>query len=204
MRYFRLVPLFLIVFVLAAPALAEVSGPGYSAEFEKFAAGQSKGLDSEWNKVVGKASGGTARTMSAVFDGPSDHFGRSRSRSSGTGLRLRYRNRSTSDWAGSIDGSGFIHSGISGQFLPNVTRTRSDASRGLGMPDSPAGARLKGTWREPFNASGFTRSGRLGSSAAARKSPRMGTRLSVTSRGTRSGGFSSFGTLGSSRTRRRR
>ncbi len=203
MRYFRLVPLFLIVFALAAPAMAEGAGPGYSTEFEKFADGQSKGLDSEWNKAVGKASGGTARTMSAVFDGVSDHYGRNRSRASDTGRRLRYRNRSTSNWTGSIDGSGFIHSGISGQFMPNVTRERNGASRGLGMPDSPAGARLKGTWREPFNAGDFTRSGRIGSSAATRKSPHMGTRRSVTARGTRSG-FSSFGTLGSSRTRRRR
>lgn len=181
----------LLTILSYATARAYGAEPVERADFREWAERQSDKLDSDWQKAVGRTTGGRARIMKPVFD------------ARGTASMRVYdlQTRSYRSQPGSVNSAGFIHRGITGNYLSLSTRERGAPTRGLNMPASPAEARLRGIRRAPFNSTDFSRNFGASRRGAQRRSPSMGTRIGRS--GFRSRG-SSIGTLGSTRTRRRR
>lgn len=189
MRYLIASSLLLLLLLPTLPARAgEPAQPGFS----EWALRQGEALDRDWNDAVGSISG--------ISTGSVHSFKVTRGRISSPAKRTRHR-FGRGSWNGTVNSAGFIHSGISSEFLPLSTRTRNGPSRGVNKLESPAQARLSGIRRKPFNSMNFDRSFSSGHRGSSRKSPAMGTRRSQSSRRS---GASSIGSIGSTRTRRRR
>ena len=201
MRYFIAASLILFVFSASAPVFAAGSTGAANYEMYDWAVEQSNTLDKNWEDTVGKTSGGRSTMMTPVYNGRSRVRRRQGSRSASAMSRIFTTNGNSRTWNSRVNAGGFIHKGIRSNYFSLSTRKRSDATRGSIMPKNPAGARLKGMRRAPFNSGNFNRNFTAGSNRTFRKSTKMGTRRGGTSR-TRS--TTSSGRLGASRSRRRR
>ena len=191
MRYLTAISFVLLIFSgTAAAGGAEKSDNG---NFSAWAIGRSSELDSEWNRIAGSAPDVSPDIEGALATG-------SRAAGGGYGKMHMERNSAGNAWKSTISTGGFIHKGMTTQFLPNVTKKRSSPSRGTGMLESPAEAKLSGKRRLPFTAMNFNRNVATGLRGGERRHPAMGTRIS--SSATRGSAGSNM--LGSSRTRRSR
>lgn len=191
MRY--LTAISFILMVLSGTAAA---GGGEKAENETFSAwaiGRSAELDREWTRIAGSAPDVNPDIEGALAAGSGVTGGR-------YGKTHMERIGAGHAWKSTISSGGFIHKGMTTQFLPNVTKKRSAPSRGTGALESPADAKLSGKRRLPFNAMNFSRNVSTGLRGAERRHPAMGTRIS--SSATR--GSASSNSLGSTRTRKSR
>jgi hypothetical protein len=191
MRYFTAIS-FIILVLSGAAAAGGVEKTG-NETFSSWAIGRSSELDSEWARIAGSAPVVETGIQSAIFTGSNGAGGR-------LGKTRMERNNTGHAWKSTISSGGFIHKGMTTQFLPNVTKKRSAPSRGTGMLESPADAKLSGKRRLPFNAMNFSRNVSTGLHGAERRHPAMGTRIS--SSATR--GSASSNSLGSTRTRKSR
>ncbi len=192
MRYLTAISFIILVFSGAAVAGGvEKSDNG---NFSAWAIGRSSELDSEWARIAGSAPVVETGIRSSLFTGSNGTGGR-------YGRTRMERNDAGHAWRNTISTGGFIHKGMTTQFLPNVTKKRSAPSRGTtGTIESPADAKLSGKRRLPFNAMNFSRNVTTGLRGAERRHPAMGTRIS--SSATR--GSASSNSLGSTRTRKSR
>ncbi|MBN2070077.1 MAG: hypothetical protein JW814_01365 [Candidatus Krumholzibacteriota bacterium] len=191
MRYLTATLLLLLIVInplLSASGEARASEPG---EFSEWAMSQSAAIDRDWQKAMGRSS-------ASVTAGQYVRTGISSSSYSISGKRIRYQKRN--GWNGQINASGYIHPSISGTFLPQTSRLRNGASRGTGMITSPSKVLRGGNRRMPFNSMNFSRNTGI-SRGTERMHPDFGSRISSSSRKSRS---YSTGSLGSSRSRKRR
>ncbi len=194
MRYSIATSFILLAVLLSAPAIAGGLGKAGETAFSEWAVGQSSALDRDWHRMAGTTPVGEAGIRSSIFTGSKGTFGRSNT------IHMTGKNGGC-DWKSNISTGGFIHKGITAEFLPGVTRERSGATRGTGMLEHPARAQLSGKRRPPFNAMNFDRNLSTGLRGAERHHPAMGTRISTSGRRSSA---SSINYLGSSRTRRHR
>ncbi|MCU0639778.1 MAG: hypothetical protein MUF59_07915 [Candidatus Krumholzibacteria bacterium] len=191
MRY--LTAISFILMILSGTAAAGGAEQSDNGNFSAWAIGRSSELDSEWNRIAGSAPDVSPDIEGALAAGSGATAGR-------YGKTHMERNGAGNAWKSTISRGGFIHKGMTTQFLPNVTKKRSSPSRGTGTLESPADAKLSGKRRLPFDAMNFSRNVATGLRGAERRHPAMGTRIS--SSATR--GSASSNTLGSSRTRKSR
>jgi hypothetical protein len=200
MRYFIAISIILLVFSASAPVFAAGPSDTTNSESYDWAVEQSNTLDRNWENAVSRSSGGKTTMMTPVYNGRSRvrHRRGSRTVSGMSSILIPGSSRS---WNNQLKSGGFIHKGIRSSYFSLSTRERSAASRGLNMPKNPAGIRMKGLRRAPFNSSRINRSFTT-SNRTLRKSPRMGSRRGGSSR--RRSSASSSGRLGASRSRRRR
>ena len=171
-----------------------------NSEFSKWAKNQSDAVDRDWEKAVTRSSatspsraGSLGRT--AGIERSYENYRRSATLAGNRNMRQQ-----RTGWKGNSSTSGYIHKGITGSFMPQTSRTRNGATRGTGMTTSPSSIMRGGNRRQMVNPVNINinTSVRRGS---IRNSPRFGSRFSSSSR---RGRTSSFGSLGSSRTRKRR
>ncbi len=174
-----------------------------NSEFSKWARSQSAAIDKDWQKAVERSS--AAGPEDAV---PVRNYG-----STGKLLTSQKYRRSVllagkkntpaqqmTGWNLGRDASGYIHNVTSGPFMPLTSRPRNGASRGVVTIDSPSSLTRGGNRRQPTNyvnirVNSSVRSGSM------RNSPSFGSRFSSSFR---RGRASSFGRLGSTRSRRTR
>ena len=171
-----------------------------NSEFSQWAKNQSDAVDRDWQKAVTRSSGiSSSKTSSIGWTSGIDRSSPGYTRSATLAGNGNMRQQRTG-WSGMPNTSGYIHKGITGSFMPLTSRTRNGASRGTGILTSPSRIARGGNRRQMVNPVNFNiNTGvRRGS---MRNSPGFGSRFSSGSRRSRS---SSFGSLGSTRSRRRR
>ena len=192
MRYLTAISFIILVFSEAAVAGGVEKAD--NGNFSAWAMSRGSELDSEWVRIAGSAPDVSPDIEGALSAGSGAAGGR-------YGKTRMERNDAGHAWKNTISTGGFIHKGMTTQFLPNVTKKRSAPSRGTtGTIESPADAKLSGKRRLPFNAMNFSRNVSTGLRGAERRHPAMGTRIS--SSATR--GSASSNSLGSTRTRKSR
>ncbi|MBN2184722.1 MAG: hypothetical protein JW746_05295 [Candidatus Krumholzibacteriota bacterium] len=171
-----------------------------NSEFSKWAKNQSDAVDRDWQKAVTRSSVISSRKTgpagwSTGIERSSQEFRRPAALAGNRNMRQQ-----RTGWSADLKASGYTHKGISGSFMPQTSRTRNGASRGTGMMASPSSIVRGGNRRQTVNPVNINinTSVRRGS---MRNSPGFGSRFSSSTRRSRS---SSFGSLGSTRTRKSR